>query len=145
MQKKLEQYFDRLWPVCRSLTGNGNRETLKILSEIIDLEIREVPSGTVCFDWTVPPEWNVREAWVKNSKGEKVIDFSLNNLHLLGYSEPFSGKISFNQLKEHLYTLPEQPDLIPYLTSYYKRRWGFCLTHHDFEKLDRNDEYEVVY
>jgi aminopeptidase-like protein len=82
-------------------------------------------------------------AWVKNSKGEKVIDFSLNNLHLLGYSEPFSCKISFNQLKEHLYTLSEQPDLIPYLTSYYKRRWGFCLTHHDFEKLDRDDEYDV--
>jgi aminopeptidase-like protein len=143
MQNKLEQYFDRLWPICRSLTGNGNRETLKILAEIIDLEIREVPSGTVCFDWTVPPEWNVREAWVKNSKGQKVIDFALNNLHLLGYSEPFAGKIFFNQLKEHLYTLPEQPDLIPYLTSYYKRRWGFCLSHHDFEKLDQNEEYEV--
>jgi aminopeptidase-like protein len=143
MRKKLEQYFDRLWPICRSLTGNGNRETLKILSEIVDLNIREIPSGTECFDWTVPPEWNVRDAWVKNSKGEKVIDFAENNLHLLGYSEPFNGKMLFDQLKAHLYTLPEQPDLIPYLTSYYKKRWGFCLSHSAFEKLNQNDEYEV--
>ena len=125
MRKKLESYFDRLWPINRSLTGEGNRETLKILSEIIPLEIHEVASGTQCFDWTVPPEWNVREAWIKDEKGNAVVDFKINNLHLLGYSEPFEGFLSFEELSTHLYTLPEQPDLIPYLTSYYSRRWGF--------------------
>jgi len=143
MKNKIEQYFERLWPINRSLTGNGNRETLKILSELVDLEITEVPSGTQCFDWTVPPEWNVKEAWVKDSTGKKIIDFAVNNLHLLGYSEPFHGKLSFEDLKEHLHTLPGQPDLIPYLTSYYKRRWGFCLAHQQLEKLDKNAVYEV--
>ena len=124
MQHKIEQYFDRLWPINRSLTGNGNRETLKILSELVDLKVTEVPSGTQCFDWTVPPEWNVMEAWVKDSTGKKIIDFAENNLHLLGYSEPFQGRLSFEDLKGHLYSLPDQPGLIPYLTSYYSRRWG---------------------
>jgi len=143
MNKILEEYFDRLWPITRSLTGNGNRDTLKILSEIIDLKVIEVPSGTQCFDWNVPPEWNIKEAWIKNSKGEKIVDFSKSNLHILGYSEPFQGNLSFEELKSHLYTLPDQPDLIPYLTSYYKRRWGFCLTHNLFLKLDQNETYEV--
>ncbi len=89
MKKKIEKYFDRLWPIARSLTGSGNRESLKILSEIIDLEITEVPSGTQCFDWNVPPEWNIKEAWIKDSKGNKIIDLSDNNLHILGYSIPF--------------------------------------------------------
>lgn len=143
MKNKIEEYFDRLWPITRSLTGNGNRETLKILSEIIDIEIQEIPSGTQCFDWTIPPEWNIKEAWIKDSKGNKIIDFSKNNLHILGYSEPFKGKLTFEELKPHLYTLPEQPNLIPYLTSYYKRRWGFCLTHNKFLQLDKNELYEV--
>jgi aminopeptidase-like protein len=144
MKIEIENYFDRLWSITRSLTGNGNRETLKILSEIIDLKITEVPSGTECFDWTVPPEWNIKEAWIKDSKGNNIVDFSENNLHILGYSEPFQGKLSFEELKSHLYTLPDQPDLIPYLTSYYKRRWGFCLTHNEFLKLDQNETYEVL-
>ncbi|WP_211097012.1 DUF4910 domain-containing protein [Neolewinella litorea] len=144
MKNEIEEYFDRLWPLNRSLTGNGNRETLKILTELIDLKIEEVPSGTKCFDWKVPPEWNVTSAWVKNSKGEKVIDFARHNLHLLGYSEPYSGKLSFSKLDKHLYTLPQQPELIPYITSYYKRRWGFCLSHRDYLALDRSDEYEVL-
>lgn len=143
MKNEIENYFDRLFPICRSLTGDGNRETLTILSEIIDLEVTEVPCGTQCFDWNVPPEWNIREAWIKDSKGNFVVDFSKNNLHLLGYSEPFQGNLSFEDLKSHLYTLPEQPDLIPYLTSYYKRRWGFCLTHNQFLKLDINETYKV--
>ena len=143
MKKELEKYFDRLWPITRSLTGNGNRESLKILSELIDLEITEVPSGTQCFDWNVPPEWNIKEAWIKDNKGNKIVDFSENNLHILGYSEPFKGKLSFEELKSHLYTLPDQPDLIPYLTSYYKRRWGFCLTQNQFLQLDQNETYEV--
>jgi aminopeptidase-like protein len=142
MKDSLEKYFDRLYPINRSLTGNGNRETLKILSEIIDLKIYEVPSGTNCFDWTIPSEWNVKEAWVKNSKGEKIIDFEKLNLHLLGYSEPYAGSLSLNELKQHLYSLPEQPELVPYFTSYYKKRWGFCITHTQFESL-QEDEYEI--
>lgn len=139
----MESYFDRLWPIARSLTGNGNRKSLQILSELIDLEIKEVPSGSKCFDWEVPPEWNIQEAWIKNSKGEKIIDFSKNNLHILGYSEPFHGKLKFKDLKPHLYSLPEQPELIPYLTSYYKRRWGFCLSENQLREMDKNEIYEV--
>lgn len=142
MKESLEKYFDRLWPLNRSLTGNANRETLGILSEIIDLKISEIPSGTECFDWKVPPEWNVNEAWIKDSSGKIIVDFSKNNLHLLGYSTGFSGKLELDQLKEHLYSLPEQPDVIPYLTSYYKRKWGFCITDIQLKKL-REDTYEV--
>jgi aminopeptidase-like protein len=143
MRKKIESYFDRLWPINRSLTGEGNRETLKIISEIIPLKIHEVPSGTQCFDWTVPPEWNTKEAWIKDEKGNTIVDFKNNNLHLLGYSEPFEGLLSFEELREHLYTLPDQPDLIPYLTSYYSRRWGFCLTHNQLNILDTSTKYQV--
>lgn len=143
MKDQQEKYFDRLWPLNRSLTGNGNRETLKILSELVDLKISEIPSGTECFDWTIPPEWNVKEAWIKDSKGNTIIDFRENNLHLMGYSEKFSGKMNLEKLKEHIYTLPKQPDVIPYLTSYYKKRWGFCMSHNQFMSLIE-DEYEVV-
>jgi len=143
MKSSINSYFDRLWPITRSLTGNGNRETLRILSEIIDLKVKEVPSGTECFDWKVPPEWNIRKAWIKDSAGNKIIDIADNNLHILGYSEPFQGSLNFEDLKPHLYTLPDQPDLIPYLTSYYKRRWGFCLSHNQFLKLKKSDIYEV--
>ena len=135
--------FDKLWPITRSLTGDGNRLTLKFLSEIIDLEITEVPCGTKCFDWNVPDEWNIKEAWIKDSKGNIIVDFSINNLHVLGYSEPFHGLLSYDELKPHLYTLPEQPDFIPYLTSYYEKRWGFCLTHNKFLELDKDDTYDV--
>jgi len=144
MKQKIELFFDKLWPLNRSLTGNGNRETFKILSEIVDVNVSEIPSGTKCFDWTVPPEWNVNEAWIKNSKGDVIIDFAKNNLHLLGYSEPFSGILSYEELKEKLYTLPDQPTLIPYLTSYYQRRWGFCMAHTQFLELDKNETYTVL-
>jgi len=143
MDPQLEQYFDRLWPISRSLTGDGNRETLNILSEIVDLKLTEVPSGKACFDWAVPPEWNIREAWIKDSKGAKIIDFATNNLHILGYSQPFHDHLSFEELKSHLYTLPNQPDLIPYLTSYYQKRWGFCLSQNQFDKIDQNQKFEV--
>jgi len=139
----IESYFDRLWPINRSLTGNGNRETLKILSELIDLQITEVPSGTECFDWSVPPEWNVKEAWIKDSNGHKIVNFSTNNLHLLGYSIPVYKKMSLIELKPFIYTLPDQPDLIPYLTSYYKESWGFCMSHNQFSAL-KEGVYEVL-
>lgn len=143
MKIEIEKYFDRLWPINRSLTGNGNRETFKILSEIIDIEITEVPSGTQCFDWNVPPEWNAKTAWIKDSKGNIIVDFTINNLHLLGYSEPVSQKMKYDELRPFIYTLPDQPDLIPYLTSYYKRRWGFCMSHNQFNGLDKEETYEV--
>ena len=142
LSKKIEKYFDRLWPINRSLTGNGNRESLKILSEIIPLNVSEIPCGTECFDWTIPSEWNVNEAWVADSSGNKIIDFANNNIHLLGYSVPFRGKVGLAELKEHLYSLPEQPDLIPYLTSYYKQRWGFCISHNQLTSL-KDNEYQV--
>lgn len=143
MKKQIESYFDRLWPITRSLTGNGNRETLAILSELVDIKVKEVPSGTQCFDWNVPPEWNIKEAWIKDSKGNIIIDFSVNNLHILGYSEPFQGELGYEELRPHLYTLNEQPDLIPYLTSYYQRRWGFCLSHNQLLALDKNETFTV--
>lgn len=142
LEKEIEEYFDKLWPINRSLTGNGNRESLKIIKEIVDLNISEIPSGTKCFDWTVPPEWNVNEAWVKDCSGQKIINFALSNLHLVGYSEPFHGTLSLSELKQHLYSLPDQPDLIPYTTSYYKRRWGFCISHNQLQQL-KDEEYEV--
>jgi aminopeptidase-like protein len=140
--EEIESYFDRLFPINRSLTGMGNRQTLEILSEIVQLKIHEVPSGTKCFDWTIPPEWNVKEAWIKDSRGEKIVDFKSTNLHLMGYSEPFEGKLRLSELTPHLYTLPDYPEVIPYKTSYYKRQWGFCLTHKQFLAL-KDDLYDI--
>lgn len=142
MQQQLEHYFDRLWSLNRSLTGEGNRESLRILSELVDLKVHEIPSGTQCFDWNVPPEWNAREAWIKDPNGNIVVDFRENNLHLLGYSTPIHAKMSLAELKPHLYSLPDHPDWIPYRTSYYKKRWGFCLTHNQLMSLP-DGEYEV--
>ena len=140
---KMYNLLKQLFPICRSITGNGVRETLAILKkEVPELQIYEVPSGTSVFDWTVPKEWNIKDAWVKNSKGEKVIDFQKTNLHVLGYSIPIHQKISKAELLEHIYTIPEQPNLIPYVTSYYKRRWGFCISEIEKNKLD-DGEYEV--
>jgi len=143
LREELEKYFDRLWPLNRSLTGEGNRETLKILSEISEMKISEIPSGTECFDWKVPEEWNVKEAWIKDMNGKKVIDFKENNLYLLGYSESYSGRLSLTELKEHLFTIPDQPDVIPYLTSYYKKRWGFCMSHTQYCDL-KEGTYEIL-
>jgi len=132
-----------LYPICRSITGNGVRETLNMIQKHIPIKIVEVPSGTQVFDWTVPKEWNIKDAYVKNSKGEKIIDFKESNLHVLNYSIPVNKKMSLEELKKHLYTLPDYPDWIPYLTSYYKDNWGFCLTHKQYVKLEE-DAYEVV-
>ncbi|MDA8105745.1 MAG: DUF4910 domain-containing protein [Nitrospiraceae bacterium] len=132
-----------LYPICRSITGNGVRETLRIMKEHIPLEVHEVPTGTKVFDWFVPKEWNIRDAFVKNSEGEKIIDFRKNNLHVLNYSIPVRKKVSLSELKEHLFTLPERPDWIPYRTSYYSENWGFCMSHAQYLQL-REDEYEVL-
>lgn len=135
MQKTIEEYFDRLWPLNRSLTGNGNRQTLAILRELIDLELIEYPSGKQVLDWTVPEEWNVNEAWIRDMDGNTVVDFARNNLHLLGYSIPFEGVLSKAELAPYIHTLPELPDLIPYLSSYYTRTWGFCMSQKQWDAL----------
>ncbi len=132
----------RLYPICRSITGNGVRETLSILKETIPLNIVEIPSGTEVFDWKIPDEWNITDAWIKNSKGEKIVDFKNLNLHVLNYSEPVNKQIDLAELKEHLYTIPENPDWVPYRTSYYSRKWGFCISHNQFETL-ADSEYQV--
>ena len=124
-----------LFPICRSLTGDGVRETLRILARHAPIDIHEVPSGSRCFDWQVPDEWTVREAWIKDAAGERVIDFQDNNLHLVGYSVPFEGEMDLAALRPHLHTRPDLPNAIPYVTSYYHRRWGFCLRHRDLEAL----------
>jgi len=133
----------KLFPICRSITGNGNRETLKIIQEIIPINIFEVESGTQVFDWTVPNEWNIKDAYVMNSKKEKIIDFKKNNLHILNYSIPVNLTCNLEELKKHLYTLPNYPNFIPYLTSYYKNNWGFCISYNNYLKL-KDDTYHVV-
>src|ERR1041385_1271276 len=114
----------RLFPICRSITGDGLRETLRIIGEFIPLEIHEVPSGTPVLDWAIPEEWNIRDAWIKNSHGERVVDFQKSNLHVVNYSVPVRARMSLSELKPHLFTLPDKPDWIPYRTTYYKRDWG---------------------
>jgi aminopeptidase-like protein len=138
----LLELIEKLYPICRSITGEGVRETLRILSSYSDLEIHEVPSGTEVLDWTVPREWNIRDAWIKNQQGERVVDFRKHNLHVVSYSTPIRASMSLDQLRPHLHTLPEQPELIPYRTSYYQENWGFCLPQRDLDALAPGD-YEV--
>src|SRR5262245_51692917 len=132
-----------LYPICRSITGNGVRKSLRFLQDLIPLEIREVRTGTTVFDWTVPREWNIKTAYVKDSNGNKVIDFERSNLHVLSYSVPVRRRMTLEELRKHLYTIPEQPDRIPYRTSYYKENWGFCITHNQLLAME-DGEYEVV-
>lgn len=139
---KMHDAIRRLYPICRSITGNGVRQTLDILSEIIPLDRYEIPTGTKVFDWDVPSEWNIRDAWIKNSHGEKIVDFANSNLHVLNYSTPVHKHLSLGELRTHLYTIPGQPDLIPYRTSYYEENWGFCIPHNQLEGLE-DDTYEV--
>jgi len=131
-----------LYPICRSITGNGLRETLRLLQKQVPLELREVPTGTQVFDWTVPKEWNIREAYVKNANGERVIDFQKSNLHVVNYSVPVRQRMRLAELKEHFFTLPAHPDWIPYRTSYYKESWGFCLSEKQVAGM-KDEEYEV--
>ena len=141
---EIHEFAKELWPINRSITGEGVRETLRrIYNHLPTLEIKSVASGTKVFDWTVPKEWSVEEAYIITPSGEKICDFSKNNLHLVGYSIPFEGEISFDELKKNLYTLPDQPNAIPYITSYYKERWGFCLSQEQFDTLE-NGNYKVV-
>ena len=131
-----------LYPICRSITGDGVRETLRRIQDIVPLSICEVPSGTRVFDWTVPREWNVRDAWVKTLDGERVIDFRESNLHLVNYSVPVQARVSLAELKRHLHALPEHPTWVPYKTSYYTETWGFCISAERMRALN-DPEYEV--
>jgi aminopeptidase-like protein len=132
----------KIFPICRSITGNGVRQTLREIAAHIALEMHEVPTGTPVFDWTIPREWNIRDAYIKDSDGERVVDFKKSNLHVMSYSTPVHKHLSLAELKQHVHTLPEQPDLIPYRTSYYAEAWGFCMPHRQFENL-RDQAYEV--
>jgi aminopeptidase-like protein len=132
-----------LYPISRSITGDGVRITLRAVQRHIPLEIVEVPSGTQVFDWTVPPEWNIKDAYVKNRQGERIVDFRNCNLHVVGYSVPVHAKLTLNELKPHLFTIPERPDWIPFRTTFYHRNWGFCLSHKQFSELTE-DEYEIL-
>ena len=142
MAEEMHRLVADLYPLCRSITGDGLRDTLRGVGRILPLTLREVPSGTRVFDWTVPPEWNIRDAWVKSSRGTRVIDFHRSNLHVVGYSVPVRARLSLAELKPHLHTLPDHPDWIPYRTSYYEEGWGFCLSHRELLALPE-DEYDV--
>jgi aminopeptidase-like protein len=133
----------RLYPICRSITGDGVRETLRLLAEHIPLERHEIPTGTPVFDWTVPREWNIRDAYIRDASGRRVVDLAQSSLHVMSYSVPVRASMPLSELKRHIHTLPEQPDLIPYRTSYYAENWGFCLTHRQLESLGE-ETYEVV-
>lgn len=131
-----------LFPICRSITGEGLRQTLRIVQRVVPIEIHEVPSGTAVFDWTVPNEWNIRAAWIKDGAGRTIVDFTGNNLHVVNYSVPIHKRVSLQELKAHLHTLPDHPTWVPYRTSYYQENWGFCLSHAQAAQLAEG-EYEV--
>lgn len=134
INKQGEQMYalaKELFPICRSLTGNGVRETLNIINSRLDrleLNINEVPTGTKVFDWTVPKEWNIKGGYIETLDGKKIVDFKQTNLHIMGYSTPVDAIISREELLQHIYSMPDQPEWIPYVTSYYKERWGFCMS-----------------
>jgi len=132
----------QLYPICRSITGNGVRQTLSALQEIIPIKVHEVPSGTQVFDWTVPKEWNIRDAYIKNPAGERIVDFLQCNLHVVGYSIPVRRIMRREELRPYLFSLPEHPDWVPYRTSYYRETWGFCLSDRQLADL-RDENYEV--
>jgi aminopeptidase-like protein len=140
--EEMHRFIEELFPICRSITGDGVRETLRKVGDHIPLEIHEVTTGTQVFDWTIPKEWNIKDAYIKNSRGDRIIDFRQSNLHVISYSLPVQAKMSLEELKNHIYTLPENPDWIPYRTSYYQERWGFCLSQNQLSGL-KDEEYEV--
>jgi aminopeptidase-like protein len=143
MTSDLEKYFDRLWPICRSISGNGLRQSLNILNEILPIQQIEIPSGSQVFDWVVPKEWNIRAAYIITPDGEKIADLAVNNLHVVNYSIPIDKELSYDELSKHVHTIPEMPDAIPYITSYYKETWGFCLSQNEWNALPREGKYRV--
>ena len=140
--RQMYEMMRDLYPICRSITGNGLRQTLRRVAAEIPLSIHEVPSGTAVFDWTVPREWNIRDAYIKNARGERIVDFARSNLHVVNYSVPVRKKISREELLPHLHSLPDRPDWIPYRTSYYNENWGFCVTQRQMQQLT-DPEYDI--
>ena len=141
--RNMYELAGRLFPICRSITGNGFRQSLEMIREILpEIQVFEIPSGTAVYDWTIPKEWNIRGGWIKNLQGDTIIDFNDCNLHVMGYSVPVHQTISREELLDHIYTQPEQPEWIPYVTSYYKERWGFCMSERQKQALT-DAEYEV--
>jgi aminopeptidase-like protein len=138
----MHRLIAELFPICRSITGDGVRETLRRVKGLVPLEIHEVPTGTHVFDWSIPKEWNIKDAYIKNSRGDRVVDFRQSNLHVIGYSLPVCARMSLEELKKHVHTLPDHPDWIPYRTSYYQERWGFCLSQNQLSGMT-DEEYEV--
>jgi aminopeptidase-like protein len=134
--------IDELYPICRSITGNGVRESLGRLQKLVPIDVHEIPSGTSVLDWTIPDEWNIRDAWIKDGSGTTVVDFRRSNLHVVNYSVPIHRRMPFQELRSHLFTIPEQPDWVPYRTSYYRQTWGFCLSHNQLQQMS-DGEYEV--
>lgn len=141
--EKADRLLKQLFPICRSITGQGVRDTFAILNGETAFEVKEVPSGTQCFDWTVPDEWNIKDAFVADESGNRIIDFQKNNIHLVNYSEPIDRTVDFEELSKHLFYLRDLPDAIPYRTSYYNKTWGFCTTYNEFVKIDKTKKYRV--
>lgn len=140
--KELHEFAAELYPICRSITGDGIRRTLASIQSRVPLQVVEVPTGTSVFDWTVPREWNIRDAYIEPARGKRVVDFQKSNLHVLNYSAPVHATMPLSELRPHLFTIPEHPDWIPYRTSYYKEDWGFCLTHNQMLAME-DGVYEV--
>lgn len=140
--KEMHRLITELYPICRSITGDGVRQTLRLIEQHIPVNIHEIRSGTQVFDWTVPKEWNIQDAYIKNAKGERIVDFHQSNLHVVSYSQPIHETMPLEQLRPHLFSLPEHPEWVPYRTSYYKESWGFCLSHRQLAEL-KDEEYEV--
>ncbi len=143
IKKQIEKTFDKLWPLCRSITGDGYQASLDILSKINSFKKIHFKSGTKVFDWVIPQEWNIKNAYIKY-KGQKIIDFKKNNLHVIGYSSAIKKKLTFKDLKNNIFFLKNSPNAVPYLTSYYKKTWGFCLSFNQYKKLKKKGIYDVL-
>ena len=140
----IRKIFNNLWPINRSITGMGFLKSLKIIKkETKNLKIKKIKSGTKVFDWKIPKEWNVNEAWIKDENGNEILNYKNNNLHLMGYSTPVNRLINYKELNSHLFSINSQPSAIPYVTSYYNKNWGFCLKYKDRKKLDKRKKYKT--